>query len=162
MSGFVSLPPASDADPPATTPPDIVAGDGWFPDIDLVALRDSYRLDTTIPPARLRDAVRDAMIDIADELAEWRAAREAEGHDSLAAISSPEFGGRPRLLVIYDRAIGSLVSAELADRLLDATATAAGHDRAAELEEPGCKHRRRYRWAISDILGKPRATVELI
>lgn len=162
MSGFVSLPPAADAQPPATTTPDIVQGDGWFPDINLVALRDAYRLDTTVTPERLRDAVRDAMVDVAGELAEWRAAREAEGHANLTAVPAVQFGGRSRLLIIYDRAIGSLVSAELADRLLDASATAAGHDRVDELKEPGCAHRRRYRWAISDILGKRRATVELI
>lgn len=161
-SGFVSLPPAQDADPPASPAPDVVAGDGWWPDIDLSALREAARLDTTVPPARLREAAALAMIEVGSQLAAWRAPLELAGAANLQAVPAPQVDGRSQLVLLYSRAVYSTVAADLAERLRDANATAAGLDRAQELLCPADDHRRNARWAVADIQGLRRATVELI
>lgn len=157
MNGFVSLPPTT-----TSGPPDVVAGDGWFPDVDMVAIRNVARTDPGVTEPRLEEAVRNAMSSLADELATWRGEQEALGHTALADIPAPEYGGRSRLLSLYDRAIFETVWADLTERRRDVGTTSAGHDRADALEDSETVHRRNARWAVRDIMGLPRVTAELI
>lgn len=164
-SGFVSLPPSADAEPPEETTPDVVQGDGWWPDIDIVDLRKAARIDTTVTPERLREAVRFAMLTIDGDrpVACWREGLEESGAASLDAVpDQPTVGGIKRLVALYTRAIASHVAADLAERLRDAATTSAGHDRADELETAADVHRRNARWALADLVGRARATCELI
>ena len=57
----------------------IVENDGWFPDIDMNALRASMRLDGTATHERLRDATIDAIASINAELGTWQAGQLAAG-----------------------------------------------------------------------------------
>jgi hypothetical protein len=162
MSAFVALPPAADADPPAQVADGVVAGDGWWPDVDLAALRDTARIDTTVTPAKLREAVVMAMLDLDRQLACWRAPLEAAGAANLAAVAQPVFAGQKRLVLLYTRAVVAAVVADLAERTRDSTATSAGLDRAEELLTVADDCRRNARWAVSDLMGRRRATAELI
>lgn len=163
MTGFISRPPITDEDPPAEETPELVTGDGWWPDIDLAALRDTVRLPADITAARLRQAIRGAMMDLARELADWRALKvEETGAEDLAEVEDVSIDGRPRLFWLYDDAVGAHVAANLQERYRDIGATKAGADRDEELRVTADEHRRNYRWAVSDIRGVPRATVELI
>nr|WP_255315250.1 head completion/stabilization protein [Pandoraea pnomenusa] len=75
---------------------------GFFPDIDLDAMRDTQRLDGTVTTVRLQAEVVEAMLHANAELSAWRALREAEGYTSLADVKRvdgrpvPEVGGKTR------------------------------------------------------------------
>lgn len=150
-SPFVSIPAPSQPPAPA---PDLIAGDGWWPDLSLAAVRASARFDTTITDARLVEEVCVAVLEVNAQLACWRAVQVAA---SLTAVV-----GRPGLEILYRRAVVSTAAATLSDRLRSLTTTAAGADRADEAETSADMHRRNAHWAISDILARPRTTIELL
>lgn len=162
MTSFVSLPSA--ADQPAPQP---VPGDGFFPTIDIEALRESVRIDQTVTSVRLRDAVIAAVLGIGQELGTWRYGHVLTGIAKLEDVPNPR---GPQLAAegvawstaLYLRAIASLTAADLVDKGRDAGTTLAGHDRADELETVADIHRRNYRWAVNDLIGRPRSTIELI
>lgn len=162
MSAFVSRPPIADAAPPAAPDPELITGDGWWPDVDLAKLREIVRIDTTVTPIRLREAAADAIIELGAELAEWRAPLEAAGHANLHAVPAPQIDGQSQKVTLYTRAIYSSVAADLAERLKDVSATAAGMERADELACPADEFRRNVRWAIARLTGKNHVVVELI
>lgn len=162
MSGFVSLPPSTDCAAPEPPRPEVVESDGWWPDIDMAALRDVERIDSNTTPERLLDAIVNAMIALAQDLASWRACQAAAGFERLFDVTAPKFNGRSRLVVLYERAIGATVKADLYERSRDIGATAAGHDREEELMSATGELRRTARYAIRAIKGQPGLTAELL
>lgn len=141
-------------------------GDPWFPRIDPDELRAACRLDGTVTPARLLHAATAAIAGVNAELATWQAARQLEGHASLAAVPAPQMNGQSIKLHHYRRAVYAAVQADLAEvyREIDTTPQGAGKaDRVtADLAVKVDDHRRAMRWAISDLIGIRRTTVELI
>ncbi len=131
----------------------------FWPEIAPADCRHVMELDGTITAARLAHALTEAIIHANHELRAWRIAQEAAGHAALADIPDDEPG---RLPYLYKRAIYSKAKADLMERMLNFDATAAGQKK-AESQEPAIDdHRRNARWAIRDILGIARSTVELI
>ena len=77
-------------------------------------------------------------------------------------MPAPKIDGESAHLHRYRRAVHCLAAAWLIERYRTIDATAAG-DRKAEAENLGVEDLRRdARWAISDIQGAARTTVELI
>lgn len=154
------------ARPPEPATEQYVDGDGWYPALDPDHIRATCRLDGTVTPARLVHATLAAAASVQAELANWRAAREAEGHTSLADVPAPQLSGESIKCHHYRRAVYACLQADLAEayRDIDTTPSATGKTErviehlAARIDE----HRRAMRWAISDLLGIPRSTVELI
>lgn len=163
MSGFTINPPNTDPELPAPPAGDIVAFDGWWPGINITAVRDAVRIDTTVTAERLRDAVRLAMLDVADQLASWRAEQEALGHASLQAVP-------PRLQVDnvsdyvmrFNRAVYSVVAGDVGERQLAQGLSRAGAERAEQLSQDVDVHYRNVTWAVRDFLGQTRARVALV
>ena len=60
----------------------------FWPAISLSDLRETARLDGTVTTARLTHAVIDAITSVNRDLADWRTARQAEGHTTLADVPS--------------------------------------------------------------------------
>lgn len=147
---------------PTTDPGQLVANDGWFPDIDLTLLRITVRVDPNVTDERLREAAVQAISSALDDLEDWKALQIEAGHPNLAAVPAVQIGGESRLVAIYRRAVHSYAAADLAARLRDIGTTSSGHDRADELVTTEDTHRQAARWAVRDILGKRRTTVELI
>lgn len=148
--------------PPTPAEEPVIANDGWFPEIDPAKARAVLRLDGTVTPARLREALVAAMAGINSELANYRMAQQAQGHASLAAVPSHSLGGESTQVMLYRRAVHNCAKADLIERYRDFDTTGAGDKRADPLEESVCDLRRNVRWAVSDILGLRRTTVELI
>ena len=161
-SPFVSMPPAADADPPEQLPDAWIAGDGWWPDINLADLRDVATIDPTVTAPRLREAAVAAMLDVNRQLAAWRLPLELAGSVNLEAVPAAEADGQSVLVHHYARAVFSTVAAGLAERLRNIAATTAGAERAEEMLTIADTHRRDARWAVADLQAKPRSTVELI
>lgn len=148
---------------PAATPAEaaIVSGAFW-PDVDPVKTRAAQRIDTTITPDRLYEALIEAIASVNTELSAWRIARIAEGHATLAAVPAETIDDVSINVNRYQRAVGCVAKASLIERYRDFDTTAAGNKKADQMENPIDDLRRDARWAISGILGIGRNTVELI
>lgn len=148
---------------PAPTPTEeIITSAAFWPEVDPVKVRAAQRIDNTITPDRLREALIEAIATVNDELSIWRAARELEGHATLAAVPAEEIDDVSIRVHRYLRAVGCFAKASLTERTRDFDTTAAGNKKADQLESPIDDYKRDARWAISDILGIGRTTVELI
>ena len=149
---------------PTTPTPDaaIIVNDGWFPDINLGVLRESTRLDGTVTHARLREAAIDAIVSVNAELFSWRAAHVASGIAKLHDVPAPTIGGESVQVARYRRAVFNLTHADLSERYRDWDTTKTGGEKAEDLEMTICEARRNVRWALNDLRGIPRSTVELI
>lgn len=159
MNSFV----ATAAPAVAATPIEgTLTNDGFFPDIDLPALRDAMRLDGTVTAERLRHAARDALLTVNDELAAWRARQRAAGAVTLADVPAPRIDGESAHVARYRRAVYHLTHADVTEKYRGYDTTKSGGQVAADLAATVDDARRAARWAISDILGLARSTVELI
>jgi hypothetical protein len=139
-----------------------IVNDGWFPDIDLSALRDAMRLDGTVTHERLVDAVTGAIADVNAQLGTWQATQLSAGFGSLGDVPSPVIDGQSVRLTRYRSAVYRLAKADLTARYRDYDSTKSGAARAEELETTIDDDRRAAHWAINDITGRRRTTVELI
>ncbi|WP_054285655.1 head completion/stabilization protein [Gulbenkiania mobilis] len=154
---------------PANPPADGSQVDGtairsgsFWPELDPVAARAAMRLDGTVTAERLRGALIEAIASVTGQLADWRRAQQAAGYASLDAIPAEEIDGTSILVQRWQRAVQCTAAANLTERYRSFDATAAGDKKADELDTTVDDLRRDSRWAISDILGLPRNTIELI
>ncbi len=153
-------PPVAATEPPVTNAP-------WFPDLNPATVRDACRLDGTITPARLLPALKAAMLSVNAELEQYRLEQQSRwGYTSLAEVPAPMVGGESAQVLRYQRAVHACLQADLAEayRNLDTLPSGTGKEgRVLEgLAVHVDEHRRNQRWAISDLLGMRRSTVELI
>ncbi|WCM29184.1 head completion/stabilization protein [Sphingomonas sp. QA11] len=160
MSGFNCtpsiIPPAStDAEP-------IITNDGWFPDVDPVAFRKQMRIRDSVIAERLREAILYALVAIGNNLADWRAARAAEGAATLADVPAAQLGGENRYVILYRAAIGAEAKARLVERYRDTDLTGAGQRQVSDLDESVGELRRDAIHAVRDILGRTHTSIELI
>lgn len=154
------------ANPPVLGSELLIQNDPWFPAVDPEALRKACRLDGTVTPDRLKHALLYALDSVNQELAAYQAARLAEGCAALADVPCPTLDGQSAQIVRYRRAVYACVQAELSEayRDIDTTPHSEGKsDRIKErIEAKADGYLRAMRWAISDLLGQRRTTVELI
>ena len=158
MSGFVATAPM----PPADASIDAIANDGWFPTLSIADTRNAVRLDGTVTDERLRAALVNAMMDVNRQLRSFKAERAALGQASLEAASAGELvDGKPRLVLLYLRAVMCSAKADLNERYRDFDADAA-NPRLKDGEPSTDEQRRNAQWAVRDILGQSHVFVELI
>ncbi len=156
-SSFVAT---ADAMPP-TPGDDIIENNGFFPNVSIAQLRGITRLDGTVTHERVREAAIDAIRSVNAELKPWRA-QVAAGYATLADVPADRIGGESELVSLYCRAVYHLAHADLTERYRDLDTTKSGGKKAEHLEETICTARRSARWALNDLRGIPRSTVELI
>lgn len=142
--------------------PLIISNDGWFPDIDTDHMRASLRLDGAVTNDRLKVAAINGVLTANRELAVFKAGHQAEGAAALTDVTAEQIDGESRLVHLYRRAVYCNAGAELSERYRSYDSTASGNQRADDLTPSIDEYRRDARWAISDILGIGRSTVELI
>ena len=149
MSGFISA-PAAPASPAAST----VAGDDFWPDIDVNAARKALRLgDSMVTHERLVAAIEGAMIAVMTDAAVWRARQEEAGATELADVDpDKEVNGQPFAVVLWQRAVRSFAAAELADAFTDLAATNEGVTRAQDKREVADDYRRQATVATSRLM----------
>jgi hypothetical protein len=148
---------------PPTSPPeaDIDCG-GFFPPICPAAAREAMRIDGTVSPARLRQALTHAALTVMNEALKWALGKIEAGANTLGDIPGPEIDGQRAAIHYWQRAVYSLASASLTEHLRDYDSTNDGHQQADKLTLTINELRRDARWAISDLQGIGRSTVELI
>jgi hypothetical protein len=143
-------------------PPTPVLQDGWWPDIDLVQLRARANLDASITDERLRFSVVMACFDVNKAAWEWRQTQQAAGAQALGDVAAPEIDGQSVLMSLYLRAVTCGAQVDLYERYRGVDTTAAGDRKADTLDTTVADLRRNKLWAISDLVGRGRTTVELI
>ncbi|WP_043615177.1 head completion/stabilization protein [Chromobacterium violaceum] len=139
----------------------IRSGSFW-PEVDPAAARAAMRLDGTVTAERLRGALIEAIASVNSQLADWRRLAQDAGNASLSAVPADEIDGKSIQVQRWQRAVQCLAAANLTERYRSFDSTAAGHKQADELDTAIDDLRRDGRWAISDILGLGRSTVELL
>ena len=155
---FVALPAS-----PTSPVNSVVAGDGWYPDIDVNAMRDALRITDQVTHARIVGAIEGGLLTVDGELAFWRATRESEGCANLEEVEPDRMlAGEHRLTVLYIRAVRFHAAAELAELHRDLSATTDGQARAEPQLLTAEDYRKLATLAVRDILGVPRVAVELI
>lgn len=154
-TGFIANAPTSPAEGEIDSSP-------FWPAISLPDLRDTVRLDGTVTTARLKHAVIDAVTSVNRDLAQWRTARQAEGHATLAAVPGEVINDESAHLHSYRRAVYAMTRANLLERYADYSATGDGVKGADAKIISSDDLYRDARFAIRDILGTTHNTVELI
>lgn len=139
-----------------------VINDGWFPDIDPATLREEYRIRDNVTAERLRKAIIGAIMTVSNQLAVWQTAHLLAGRASLGTVPAAIIDGKSRFVLLYARAIGAYVKAELIEGFRDIDTTTAGQRQAEELEPSIVELRRDAIHAVRDILGRGRTYIELI
>ena len=130
--------------------------------MSVAAVRNASRLDGTVTAQRLRRALVKAMSSINRQLGDYKAAQQADGKASLAAVAADDkLDGQPRLVMLYLDAVMSSAKADLIEHYRDFDADGSNHrlqDNAPSIDE----ERRNAQWAVRDILGQTHTVVELI
>lgn len=151
--------------PPAAPMVKDITNDGFFPDISMPAMRDAMRLDQTVTDQRLRPALVSAIITTNKLLEDWKAAKLAAGIVTLGDVPAAKVDGESELAAHYRRAVYSFAKADMFEGYRDYDTTAAALTDKKNMEWMDAApdvQRRNAHWAISDILGRTHATVELI
>ena len=158
----IFTPPSPDA--PAPSPSPALTGDPFFPALDPAEFAAAMRVNTAVTPARVAEALLAAMIEVDgdEDLRRLKTQWTAAGYAALAEVPAPLFAGVSRLVFLYRRAVFCLAKADLDENYRDSATTPHGDRRADALEPTVEDHRRNARWALSDLVGRPRTTVELI
>ena len=133
----------------------IVAGDGWWPDLPVAYFQQTYRLPQEYADVLLQDHLELAAIWAQRQLEGWRQQREVEGCTALASVPK----GAVRL---YRRAVFCHAKALLLAQFATVEQREAAKNDAKESPEV---YRQFYAWAqdaVADILGRPRADIELL
>lgn len=155
---FVAVPP-EDATPEGQK---VACGPFW-PDIDINDFRNKMRVGgTTLPAARLQEAIEGAVLTALNDLIDWQAAQTALGYDTLADVPSIALGGETRLTIAWRRAVYAYATADLTETHRDMGATPTGMNRTEPVILSADDHRRNGLQAVRDILGVNRVTSELI
>lgn len=154
MSGFVA------GGTPPTGPH--INTDPFWPSIELDAMRAALRIDASVTAPRLETAVIAAAISVNRELLKWRYAQQAAGYATLADVPAETINDQSELVHLYARAIQAATGAEVCERYRSYDSTGSGDRKAEALQFNIDEYRRDQRWAIRDLLGIGRMTVELI
>lgn len=145
----------------STKEQDVSSGAFW-PVIDMAALRGAIRLTGDVTPDRLRAAVVAALMDVNGELVDLQQRLQADGHTNLADAPAPVIDGKSQRVQLYLSAVHYATAIKVNERFRSYDATAQGNQRADDLTPTIDELRRDLRYAISDLLGTRRVTVELI
>lgn len=139
-----------------------LANDGFWPDIDAHNLRAAQRIDASVTNPRLEVATVAAIISVNRELSTRKQQWQAAGYSTLADVPADQINSQSIYVAHYTRAIYSATSAEVAERYRSFDATNSGDKNAEQQTASVDDYRRDARWAVRDILGRRRTTVELI
>jgi len=131
----------------------------FFPDIDPKRVRDLMRLEQTIAPARLRNAIKTGIAETNAELYEYRDSQIKAGFARLVDVPSDEIDGESTRVFHYERAVCAMATATLYERYRGVDASAKGDKKADSIDTTIDELWRDMRWSVARIQDKPRCIV---
>lgn len=139
-----------------------IANAAFFPNLTLEEFRTAMKVDAIATTERAAHALRAAVIEVNNRLSKWLTDQVNLGYSKIDEVprKPEEIEGQKTFL--YLRAVWSLAKANLIERYRDYDTTKSGQDKADALSESADDYRRDSAWAINDLIGAPRSTVELI
>ncbi|MBN6064182.1 head completion/stabilization protein [Aggregatibacter actinomycetemcomitans] len=138
---------------------DLVLNDTFFPPINISDFRNQARVDGTVTTTRLKDALIEAIASVNDELSDFKQHSKA---DYFADIPCAKINNESVLVYRYRRAVTCLALANLYERYASYDTGNDGEKKMELLQNSINELRRDARFAISDILKRPRVDAELI
>lgn len=153
--GMVVIPPPASDEP-------VIKNTFFFPDIDPKRVREGMRLEQTVAPARLREAIKTGIAETNAELYLWREQQIARGFSKLASVPADELDGESVRVFYYLRAVTSMATATLYERYRGVDASARGDKKADSIDTTVDELWRDMRWAVSRVQDKPRCIVSQI
>ncbi|HBX9993547.1 TPA: head completion/stabilization protein [Klebsiella variicola] len=147
--------------PPASDEP-VIKNTFFFPDIDPKRVREGMRLEQTVSPARLREAIKTGIAETNAELFLWREQQIAGGVSKLADVPADDLDGESVRVFYYLRAVTSMATATLYERYRGVDASARGDKKADSIDTTVDELWRDMRWAVSRVQDKPRCIVSQI
>lgn len=139
-----------------------ISNNPFWGDLKLSEFRDAMRVDSVVTPDRARHSLLTAMLEVNSRLVHWQEQQQAEGHSTITEVPSRPEHPEGAFLHLYLKAVWCLAKAQLIERYRDYDSTHSGHSNADDLNPVADDYRRDAVWAINDILGMHRTTVELI
>jgi len=139
-----------------------IPNNGFWPDIDPADFRAAQRIDSTVTATRVEQSLLAAVIDANNQLQAWQRAQIAAGHVTIDDVPVPSWQPSGMFTALYLRAVYALAKASLIERYRDYDSSGDGVTRADALELTIDDYRRDAAWALADIVGRRRTTVELI
>lgn len=152
----------ANAQNPTVISDETITNNGFFPDIDLIDVRNSMRIDGTVTNDRLKHAVIEAVLTVNQDLKQFKANCLEQEKRTLVAVGDDRIDGEAVLVYQYKRAVYCLAVANLYERYRAFDNTKEGHDKADELQNTAGDLKRDYHHAVRDILGENRLISELI
>lgn len=134
----------------------------FFPELSLLNFRQVMRVDTVTTEDRAANALYFAMLEANQRLEAWALALQDRGYTRLEDAPIKPMQPQGANVELYKRAVYSLAKADLIEKTRDYDATNSGNKKFDELVPEIGDLRRAAAWAINDLTGKPRTTVELI
>ncbi|EKN3444737.1 head completion/stabilization protein [Yersinia proxima] len=150
--GTIVIPPSAHDEP-------LIKNTFFFPDIDPKHVRDLMRLEQTIAPARLREAIKTGIAETNAELHDFREQQVAAGFNRLIDVPSDEVDGENIRVLHYVRAVCAMATATLYERYRGVDASAKGDKKADSIDSTIDELWRDMRWSVSRIQDKPRCIV---
>lgn len=147
--------------PPASDEP-VIKNTFFFPDIDPKRVREGMRLEQTVAPARLREAIKTGIAETNAELFLWREQQIAGGVSKLADVPADDLDGESVRVFYNLRAVTSMATATLYERYRGVDASAKGDKKADSIDTTVDELWRDMRWAVSRVQDKPRCIVSQI
>lgn len=147
--------------PPASDEP-VIKNTFFFPDIDPKRVREGMRLEQTVAPARLREAIKTGIAETNAELFLWQEQQIAGGVSKLADVPADDLDGESVRVFYYLRAVTSMATATLYERYRGVDASAKGDKKADSIDTTVDELWRDMRWAVSRVQDKPRCIVSQI
>ncbi|EOD1753278.1 phage tail protein I [Escherichia coli] len=127
----------------------------FFPDIDPKRVRERMRLEQTVAPARLREAIKSGMAETNAELYEYREQKIAAGFTRLADVPADDIDGESIKVFYYERAVCAMATASLYERYRGVDASAKGDKKADSIDSTIDELWRDMRWAVARIQDNP-------
>lgn len=134
----------------------------FFPNIKIKKVREAQRIDGTVTTERLKNAIISAIITVNNDLTQWRLIQQAQGINSVDELTEELIDGKSKYLHLYKHAVYCWANALINDRYLNYDATAKAVKQIEPEQQSAGDLYRDARYAIRDILGKSRSTMELV
>lgn len=142
----------------ALTPSNIIISSGaFFPDISLDEIRSVVRIDGSVTDVRLRQVIREEIIDVNRLLASLVIKAE-----KLADLAVNQIDGKPDTEVLYLSAVSNGVAAKVNENYRNYDSTNSGVKKSEVTECSVEDYRRNKQWAIQQLKGENHSIVELI